>query len=238
MQRGKRLRFKRKRVASQAEEKFFGAKPSSTAKTGILRENVSETEKLRSQKPQEVSRSAFQTRTSEHSAFEELDQSQKHVRNDRRQKRPRSRDISKVYEYGPMVDGYRYVSFNESDALGGYYSHEFSEAESSDDALGGNDSDLNVEETHFQAYLRKWQDITGEKHCGGVPLPVASGLLEDVNLGNVREFLVTKANAKAERVRWHPDKMRLVLGDSELITSEDITHVFQTVNAVYERWDN
>lgn len=142
--------------------------------------------------------------------------------------------IPEMYEYGPGINGYQYIAFNREDIPD---MDERSTLSESTDCEIEESVDVEFKESPFESYLYQWRDIISGKSIQGVPIPVRSGLLKDVNVGNVKEFLYSKPIVKLERIRWHPDKMRILLKNGPQLDDEDITHVFQTINSVYENWD-
>lgn len=103
----------------------------------------------------------------------------------------------------------------------------------------------------WKEYLGRWEEIAKRRDGGGDgsgPLrnmlfwPVESGKRRDVNPDSVREFMRHApppadllSTLKAERVRWHPDKMQHRYGglgiDDAVMRS--VTEVFQIVDRMW-----
>jgi hypothetical protein len=96
----------------------------------------------------------------------------------------------------------------------------------------------------WDAYTQKWETLGkgGIKvTIASIPWPVESGRRKDVDLKEVEKFFLYAPTAgqpteaqlgkvlKAERVRWHPDKIQQKLGGQDV--SED---VMQAVTAVFQ----
>lgn len=96
----------------------------------------------------------------------------------------------------------------------------------------------------WDAYVQKWETLGkgGVKVAiASIPWPVESGRWKDVALKEVEKFFLYAPSAgqpteaqlgkilKAERVRWHPDKIQQKLGGQDV--SED---VMQAVTAVFQ----
>ncbi|KAF2248316.1 hypothetical protein BU26DRAFT_331386 [Trematosphaeria pertusa] len=105
-------------------------------------------------------------------------------------------------------------------------------------------------EVSWVNYLRKWEDLKNkalaqEPESGvreTIPWPVASGRSKHVEKDEIERFLKSSsawredavALLKAERVRWHPDKMQQRFGqhiDSE--TMRLVTAVFQVIDRLW-----
>jgi hypothetical protein len=96
----------------------------------------------------------------------------------------------------------------------------------------------------WDAYNQKWETLGkgGVKVAiASIPWPVESGRRKDIELKEVEKFFLYAPSAgqptearlgkilKAERVRWHPDKIQQKLGGQDV--SED---VMQAVTAVFQ----
>ena len=96
----------------------------------------------------------------------------------------------------------------------------------------------------WDAYNQKWETLGkgGVKVAiASIPWPVESGRRKDIDLKEVEKFFLYAPSAgqptearlgkilKAERVRWHPDKIQQKLGGQDV--SED---VMQAVTAVFQ----
>ena len=103
----------------------------------------------------------------------------------------------------------------------------------------------------WEVYEAKWAELNGtvnppalepEKVAELIPWPVLSGKAKDVDEAAIERFLRAapawsadaSALLKAERVRWHPDKMQRRFGqkiDEEAIRG--VTAVFQVVDQLW-----
>lgn len=97
----------------------------------------------------------------------------------------------------------------------------------------------------WERYVRGWQEIM-EGSAQAVPWPTRFGLQEDVDRIEVEGFFrnapmvmadnsALKALVKAERVKWHPDKMQQRFGgrlsDEEI---RSVTAVFQVIDSMWD----
>ncbi|KAL2752802.1 hypothetical protein ACRALDRAFT_2055261 [Sodiomyces alcalophilus JCM 7366] len=106
--------------------------------------------------------------------------------------------------------------------------------------------------TRWREYLdawARWESRDAERDIAALSWPVESGRREDVRgaEGEVRKFFLRgleaadierdefAARLREERVRWHPDKIqqRAVGGQVEPAVMQDVTAVFQTVDALW-----
>jgi len=122
---------------------------------------------------------------------------------------------------------------------------EYSDKEKREFENSNEDGDLELDGSDgwksYDEYSRKWDQILRIQDIAeGIPLPVASNGLEDVNETRVRQFLDTQDKIKRERIRWHPDKMMVRL--EKLGVDQDtcpgyksvVTQVFQTINQIHD----
>lgn len=145
-----------------------------------------------------------------------------------RSKKPRA-----VHEYGPDVNGYKFIAFSENEIP----EPKIEKHEKNDDHENYDRSEANNDEYNYKMYISLWNDIEKGITYETLPLPLFSDNVEDLNEKNIKEFLNTKLRLKIERVRWHPDKMRGLLIGNNLWCPEmesEVTRVFQTINRVYE----
>lgn len=148
-----------------------------------------------------------------------------------------------VIEYGPSVHGYNFIAFSESD-IPQERSDEnpplVSEKESSDSETSSNRS--NFQETpseyNYNVYLNAWADIENGIKYYKTPFPTKTDEFGDISVSSIINFLETKANVRQERIRWHPDRMKQILLNSDMWDDhqeKDVTHVFQVINEAYDR---
>ncbi|RPB03763.1 hypothetical protein L873DRAFT_1800275 [Choiromyces venosus 120613-1] len=101
-------------------------------------------------------------------------------------------------------------------------------------------------EKQWKGYLEKWTEILAGKVDGGIPWPVESGKLEDVEKEALERFYMDIRGClgededlldvlKAERIRWHPDKAQQRWNKRGLSEEEQkgITAIFQTVDSLW-----
>ncbi|KAH3665596.1 hypothetical protein OGAPHI_003784 [Ogataea philodendri] len=135
------------------------------------------------------------------------------------------------YEFGPSINGYRFVSTDPGQKpfqdvnfhrhINGY-SAELPDVPQKDDPYKSRDN-------KYQRYLNQWKDIDLEAQFP--PVPVDGG---EVSFQSVASF-IPKDQLKAERVRWHPDRILSRVSESrKSILSELVTRTFQVINQVYE----
>lgn len=103
----------------------------------------------------------------------------------------------------------------------------------------------------WDAYIKKWEVLgqgnTAKIVLASIPWPVESGQRKDVSLKEVEQFFLhaptsgepTEAQLakilKAERVRWHPDKIQQKLGGQDVTEDviQAVTEVFQFIDTVW-----
>ncbi|KAF2198051.1 hypothetical protein GQ43DRAFT_379579 [Delitschia confertaspora ATCC 74209] len=101
-------------------------------------------------------------------------------------------------------------------------------------------------------YLAQWEHLMKNKNLsqetaatvtGLIPWPVASGKLRDVSKDEIEYFFKRgsgwkdgrTALLKAERVRWHPDKMQQRFGQHiDTDTMKSVTAVFQVIDRLWD----
>ena len=103
-------------------------------------------------------------------------------------------------------------------------------------------------EASWSEYLTKWHHLKSLKEPGLesprdiIPWPVASGRASHVEAKAVEQFLKSSTSwredalafLKAERVRWHPDKMQQRFGQHiEAQTMKLVTAVFQVIDRLW-----
>lgn len=145
-----------------------------------------------------------------------------------RSKKPRA-----VHEYGPDVNGYKFIAFSENEIP----EPKIEIHVKNDDYENYDGSEAHNDKYNYKLYISLWNDIEKGITYETLPLPLFSDNFEDLNEKNIKEFLNTKLKLKIERVRWHPDKMRGLLIGNNLWGPEiesKVTRVFQTINRVYE----
>lgn len=142
-----------------------------------------------------------------------------------------------VHEYGPDVNGYKFIAFSEQEIpepkVEVPIESENAEPEC-DDGIYNDDFD---DEYNYKIYTTLWNDIEKGISCETLPLPVLSNCFEDLNEKNILAFLNEKSRLKVERIRWHPDKMRSLLIGNNMwypVIESKVTQVFQLINRVYE----
>ncbi len=176
----------------------------------------------------------------------------------------------RLTEYGRAINGYRFVATDDAEAKafdkeeqmrnlglsdgeerdiglldGEKRESEYSDKEKREFEISNEDGDLELDGSDgwksYDEYSRKWDQILRIQDIAeGIPLPVASNGLEDVNETRVRQFLDTQDKIKRERIRWHPDKMMVRL--EKLGVDQDtcpgyksvVTQVFQTINQIHD----
>ncbi|GME76741.1 unnamed protein product [Ambrosiozyma monospora] len=165
-----------------------------------------------------------------------------------------------VLEYGPKINGYRFVSLNPNEDDDTFNGTNYTKHTSRPDINAGyrqslpktdwpNQYDPYKSEKYrgakhdtqynYDAYCDMWDKLLSstERCKGSVPLPVKSNKIDDLNTVSVGEFLVHRDNVKKERIRWHPDPMlnRLkTVGFDKADVESLVTQVFQVLNDVYE----
>lgn len=160
-------------------------------------------------------------------------------------RKKRSSRPLEIHHYTSNIDGYPFIAFHKKEIP-----VEASVCTPISDA--GEDDENETEDSNYSAceeqnndmydyskYVNLWESLGNGTFYGYVPLPVGTDDIEDVNEANVRDFVKTILNAKCERVRWHPDRMKVVLNNTlkwDACMEKDVTHVFQVVNSVYENW--
>ncbi len=95
----------------------------------------------------------------------------------------------------------------------------------------------------WDVYEKTWESLrTNPETSTKIPWPIYSGFMRDVNKGNIELFLVNAPTSgrpnraelakvlKAERVRWHPDKMQQRLGKLDDNVLKKVIEVFQIVD--------
>ncbi|VEU21803.1 DEKNAAC102717 [Brettanomyces naardenensis] len=153
---------------------------------------------------------------------------------------------TELREYGPEINGYRFVATDAKDVVGNGEEKEKESGTDEEDAgiddypsdsFGDGDSDSDT--YTYTAYARQWEDIVSSGQLpASIPLPVASNSVDDLDVEHVRLFLNTKERIRSERLRWHPDKMivRLEkLGVTEERAGrykEIVTMVSQVINSL------
>ncbi|KAI1004459.1 hypothetical protein K3495_g3754 [Podosphaera aphanis] len=106
---------------------------------------------------------------------------------------------------------------------------------------------------YWNKYLERWKDL-GKGGCEdlsmrSIPWPIESGKYKDANLENIERFFRLAPTAgksnniqldtilKAERIRWHPDKIQHKLGGQDI--SKDIlqavTSIFQIIDELWSQ---
>ena len=102
----------------------------------------------------------------------------------------------------------------------------------------------------WEAYTQKWENLGkgGKKVAiASIPWPVESGKRKDIDLKEVEKFFLYAPSAgqptearlgkvlKAERIRWHPDKIQQKLGgqDVDEDVMQAVTAVFQVIDRVF-----
>jgi hypothetical protein len=102
----------------------------------------------------------------------------------------------------------------------------------------------------WEVYTQKWENLgkSGKTVAiASIPWPIESGKRRDINLKEVEKFFLSAPTAgqpteaqlgkvlKAERVRWHPDKIQQKLGGQDV--NEDVmqavTAVFQVIDRMF-----
>lgn len=144
--------------------------------------------------------------------------------------KPAKVDIGEIFEYGEGE--YRFIAFDKNDIP------EEKETEPPKPEEGS--THVYYEDELFRSYLDQWQDIIKTKNRDSFQLvfPVRSGKFEDVTMHKVAQFLKSKSIVKLERIRWHPDKINLLLKDKIEIDWDQIRHTFQIINYLYENWES
>lgn len=106
-------------------------------------------------------------------------------------------------------------------------------------------------EAAWNVYVQKWGDLKSQNYLAQeskakvrefIPWPVTSGKINDVSKEEI-EFFFEKSSAwrddvkamlKAERVRWHPDKMQQRFGQHiDATTMKSVTAVFQVIDRLW-----
>lgn len=97
----------------------------------------------------------------------------------------------------------------------------------------------------WDAYVAAWTALLGASARGAaagksIPWPVPSGRMRDVEPSAVQAFLLSAIpdealldTLKAERVRWHPDKIQQRLGALGEEVMRAVTAVFQAVDGLW-----
>ncbi|GMM27602.1 hypothetical protein DAMA08_003180 [Martiniozyma asiatica (nom. inval.)] len=154
---------------------------------------------------------------------------------------------SDVKEYGPSVNGYRFIAFNSdqipacegSDTKEDKFKSSSSEDENEDNQFE-DDSFKEKELSPYEQYLLCWERMLNGESSMCVPLPVIPAVWENVSFNSVMNFIPTKKLVQKERIRWHPDKMVNVLKKYKKYKDGDdvkVTHLFQVLNEVFEKWN-
>lgn len=232
----KKLKFKCKAKIVEAVEKNLVFQAPIRVEKQTFQHKVAKTRKLKFKKTKEMNTTQSNVPLIDAEYEYNNETSQKNQNKKKTSIPKRVHQIPEIHEYGPEIDGYRYIAFNKEEIPSLKEDVSSSELTNSDIEDSENHTDDTIN-SPFETYLLQWQKIIHGGKVESVPLPVHSGLFKDVNLENVRRFLYSKSIAKLERIRWHPDKMRILLKDNEKLEDREITHVFQTINTVYENWD-
>lgn len=155
----------------------------------------------------------------------------------------------KVFQYGNDVNGYKFVAFNEGQIPNSKTNleEESLSEESNETGISEEDDisprcpenpDLNFTACYkYTTYRAWWDEAEAGFKCNMLALPVKSNLMDDVTRENVLDFLKIKDVIRKERVRWHPDRMKLILSKKGLwnnMIERNVTHVFQVINDAYE----
>ncbi|CDK25978.1 unnamed protein product [Kuraishia capsulata CBS 1993] len=166
--------------------------------------------------------------------------------------RPRTRVKMPSVEYGPEINGYRFVRSvneeafefttkphvnNDDDDILHSDSHSHSDSDSVSETSSNShpasaESEDELSFTHawsYEDYNRHWESAPSE-----IAWPVASNHPADLSVESIRSFLDNgrlKKRLKTERVRWHPDKM--MVGRSEEL-KEKVTFTFQCINSIWD----
>lgn len=157
-----------------------------------------------------------------------------------------SENSFQVHEYGPFADGYPFIAFSKNDIP--VCSESENEMSDEDESVRGSDeqsifegddnkNEKRVIDYNYNLYRKVWKDIENGTAYDYFPLPVQSDMIEDVDEANVMQFVKDKDSLKRERIRWHPDRMKIILSGGGMWNDEiykDITHVFQIINRAYE----
>lgn len=106
-------------------------------------------------------------------------------------------------------------------------------------------------EAAWETYSKKWAELNNVQHlaeetnanvCNLIPWPVTSGKAKHVSKEEIERFLRgsgawkddSSALLKAERVRWHPDKMQHRFGQHiDVDTMKSVTAVFQIIDRMW-----
>ncbi|KGK38432.1 hypothetical protein JL09_g2443 [Pichia kudriavzevii] len=94
------------------------------------------------------------------------------------------------------------------------------------------------EQYNYNVYLNAWADIENGIKYYKTPFPTKTDEFGDISVSSIINFLETKANVRQERIRWHPDRMKQILLNSDMWDDhqeKDVTHVFQVINEAYDR---
>jgi len=99
----------------------------------------------------------------------------------------------------------------------------------------------NVWDRYERAWAAAMNNSGNENTQPAIPWPVMSGRYADVSQKHVEEFFYTAIPStttlvtvlKAERVRWHPDKVQQKLGKLDPETLQMVTAVFQEIDRLY-----
>lgn len=108
----------------------------------------------------------------------------------------------------------------------------------------------------WDAYIKRWDELaksTGKnpEHIA-IPWPVESGKSKDINKEEIQRFFLYAPTSgqptetqlskilKAERVRWHPDKIQHKLGGQGVLesTMQTVTAVFQIIDKIWNEVRN
>ncbi|QPG74963.1 hypothetical protein FOA43_002302 [Brettanomyces nanus] len=152
--------------------------------------------------------------------------------------RPSRQSFQHLTEYGPKINGYRFVATKPDEVI----EEEILKEDNPDNRHYEDTPMSEIPESSYtySTYNDLWMKITQSgKLPGFIPLPVETNSPEDLNDTNVARFIESKTRAKNERIRWHPDKMivRLQkLGVTDRISPDYkriVTRVFQIINRVY-----
>ncbi|KAG7830965.1 hypothetical protein KL919_002185 [Ogataea angusta] len=135
------------------------------------------------------------------------------------------------YEYGPSINGYRFVTPNPDQRpfpnlnyhrhINGYAA-ELPELPQKEDPY-------RVRRNDYEEYVKRWQTVDLEHELP--PMPVFGG---EVSLQSVSQF-IPQNQLRIERIRWHPDKiLRRVSESRRPVLAEMVTRTFQVINELYE----
>lgn len=101
----------------------------------------------------------------------------------------------------------------------------------------------------WEAYEKSWDELgdRSKSSTAKIPWPVRRGTIEDINKEEVENFFLNGPTSgkpdqadllrvlKAERIRWHPDKMQQKLGGQDIDETKmrAITTVFQVIDRIW-----